>query len=374
MARIWQNGFEIPYYRYTGNEAKTIPLDGYTLTASMSAIYPPFYGFENTPRTNGKGSYCFSCGTRSIQGYNGAVECYSSFSTELSELYVRFYFKVENSFVSTRENQIFKIVDNSSNSLLYLKITMNVDKTYVLKVYNSSNTLLYTTELISNSTWSKFDIHLKIATDGLIEFKTNDKLNFSWNGDTKGSYGLAKKFYFGRLVKDNNVRDETYKLSFDDFAINDTSGTTNNGWCGNGSIVALPPISNGSLVEFTPSTGSNWQNVDEITVSDEDETYNAIVGAEKTDLFKIKKLSDLSVADTTNINAVSIVANARFDESSSAIAPVIKGTNITEGNKTTILGSYTSYVLGIYNVNPETSTTFTSKNLADLEFGYRSKE
>ena len=64
-------------------------------------------------------------------------------------------------------------------------------------------------------------------------------------------------------------------IDFDDIYICDGTGAVNNNFLSDSkSIVGLPTV-NGSSAQFTPSAGSNWQNIDD-TAPDSDTTYRSI--------------------------------------------------------------------------------------------------
>lgn len=366
MARIWQQGFEIPYSNYANyRNTGTIIYEDYSVTTKGRDNYQQYTpGSGVTGSDRGLGKYCFRFGRSYYDSFTGSAYINHDFDKQYTELFFRFFIKL---YHSTASHNILKVTDSSNSTVFNMQVSSESTK-FIAKFMNGSTNII-TSEDISTNTWFKLDFHIDLPSN-LIEVKINDKIIGSYNGTLTGTNMTKVVFGFYDSVTNATVRD----LYFDDIAINDTTGAFNNSWCGNGSIVALQPIENGSLMEFTPLSGSNYENVDEITAPDGDTTYNSVSEAEKTDLFKIKKLSDYDIDDTTKINAISIIANARFEESSCAIAPIIKGTSTTEGSETTILGAYTAYNIGLYDVNPETSKQFTAKDLADLEFGYRSKE
>lgn len=53
-------------------------------------------------------------------------------------------------------------------------------------------------------------------------------------------------------------------LRFDDLYLNDTSGTQNNDFEGEVLIDTLPPVSNSTPLDFVPSTGTNYECVDNV--------------------------------------------------------------------------------------------------------------
>lgn len=101
---------------------------------------------------------------------------------------------------------------------------------------------------------------------------------FSHTGATDGA---IVSFYFGGASSLNGWNSTTY---FDDFYIDDTTGESD----------AVPPQKRflfqlvngaGADAQFTPSAGSNFQNVDDAGAPDEDTTYNKGLSSGLKDTF-----------------------------------------------------------------------------------------
>ena len=102
--------------------------------------------------------------------------------------------------------------------------------------------------------WFLLEWHLKIAdSGGVSEVRVDGETVMTFTGDTKpGTEGYVAKLGIENLI------------AADDIAINDTSGSENNSWCGDGRIFPLIP-SGDVLVQWSPSSGSvNYEMVDEI--------------------------------------------------------------------------------------------------------------
>src|SRR5262249_36678260 len=77
---------------------------------------------------------------------------------------------------------------------------------------------------------------------------------------------------------------------FDDVVILDTTGAVNNDFLGDCRVEAIFPNGAGNYAQWTPSTGSNFQNVDENPPND-DSDYNSSSTAGQIDTFNYSNLS-----------------------------------------------------------------------------------
>lgn len=120
----------------------------------------------------------------------------------------------------------------------------------------------------------------------------------------------------------------------------------------------------GNSTQFTPSAGSNWQNVDDAT-QDGDSTYNSSSTSGHTDLFAIDNF-DPGVVRAVQVNIV-----ARRDDAGPREIREKCRSSSTNYNGTTqaVTGSYLVY-RQIREVDPDTSAAWGSSALNAAEFGY----
>ena len=114
----------------------------------------------------------------------------------------------------------------------------------------------------------------------------------------------------GRLYIFDQYSWDGFRVSFDDIGVNDISGSVNNSWLGDGTIVALHPSGAGDATQWVDKSGnqtSNYASVDDIA-PDGDTTY---VSAATPDLIDWYHLQDISLAEGSAIKAVVAAANGR---------------------------------------------------------------
>lgn len=210
--------------------------------------------------------------------------------------------------------------------------------------------------------WYLVEVHVKIdSTNGMIELKLDGNLCGTYIGNTT----------IPGQTTINNIGFDRDQLYFDDIAINDTFGDTDNSWCGDGHVVAMVPDGPGDVTQLSPSSGANWSCVDEIP-SNNDTDY---VEGSVPDTYDLYSLTSPNISNVT-INRVWVEARARDTE------PL--GGKIALGLKTHDVESwsgdipvYTQYAVckgTEYQVNPQTGLPWTISELNDLQAGWKVRE
>lgn len=154
---------------------------------------------------------------------------------------------------------------------------------------------------------------------------------------------------------------------FDDFYVCDTSGAQNNDFLGDIRVQYIAPTGAGATTQFTPSTGANWQNVDD-AAPDGDTTYNSDATPGDIDTYAMSNL----VSTAGSVKAVQTLISARKDDAGvRTIAPVVRhggvdypGTNVNIGN------TYTFY-REVMELNPGTGVAWTVADVNAAEFGVK---
>jgi len=146
------------------------------------------------------------------------------------------------------------------------QITLGRDALGKLTVFRGTTLIATGSIVMSLDVFYCIEVYLKIADSGgrvLAKIDgVSDTIDFT--GDTKQST-LAE---VAMLRLGTSVPGDYIACYFDDVAVNDVSGAVNNTWPGQGGIVALFPSEPGEYDEWTPSTGANWDCVEEAPPSD----------------------------------------------------------------------------------------------------------
>jgi hypothetical protein len=156
----------------------------------------------------------------------------------------------------------------------------------------------------------------------------------------------------------------------DDHYLADTTGPApNNDFLGDIRVEAIYSNAAGDDTDYTPSAGSNFQNVDDAGTADGDTTYNSSTTPGDQDLFNLQ--SPTTASGIVCCVQPHIIAR-KTDSGAREIATVIKsGATEDVGPTHTLSTSYVQYDGEIYALNPDTGNAFTIAEVAALQAGYR---
>jgi hypothetical protein len=242
MARLWSDGFEhgdSVFGAYTGNRGDYHVVLG-SPTASTTTKRSGAYAL----RINGLVS-----GARLglEQRFLGSVvdSCYS-----------RFYLYV-STFPSAK-NTIFTIAGNT----LSLRSGIMLENNGALTAIGNIGTTEHTSAagVITSGAWHRVEFYQNVTTNQLIvRVDGVDVLDFS---DYDVTLGTQFAMIGGNLQQEAQTTGEWF---FDDVALNDTTGTTQNSWCGEGSIVHVHPNAAGDFSEGTlTGAATRWEAVGDV--------------------------------------------------------------------------------------------------------------
>lgn len=143
-----------------------------------------------------------------------------------------------------------------------------------------------TSNLNRNDTWMHVALHFKAhASAGYISLYVDGVLVFTYSGNTGGN--IDSVYFGGNRSPTSGWGAFAY---FDDFYVDDAVGE----------IDVAPPSKRflfslvdgaGADAQFTPSAGSNFQNVDDSGAPDGDTTYNKALSAGLKDTFTLSNIT-----------------------------------------------------------------------------------
>lgn len=209
------------------------------------------------------------------------------------------------------------------------------------------------------------DIEMKAVIDnsvGSVTVKVDGVTFITYSGDTQQTANaFGESIRFGYYSNASVIRD------FYHVYIMDGTGSDHNDMVGPLKSTTCRPTGAGNYTQFTPSTGSNWQNVDDST-QDGDSTYNADGTVNDIDSFVIND----SPTGATSIIGVSKFLWARRDDATTRkIAAMfrISGTDYVGVDQTMAL-SYAGYRDQFGN-SPATSSAWGISEFNNAESGYK---
>jgi len=203
------------------------------------------------------------------------------------------------------------------------------------------------------------------ASAGSVLVKINGMTVLDASGLNTGTPG-----YFDRIRMAAQVYDR-YATWVDDLIVGDNVGPNNTSPPGDARVEYLRPIGAGSKTEFTPLSGSNWGNVDELQ-SFNDADYNSSPNTGDTDLFAMSNMSGNGL-----IHGVRTVLRARKDDAGyRKIRPELYKSNGV-GNTPRLYGGLDQavadsfgYTRQIFELSPDTGAAWTVDEITDLQYGY----
>lgn len=226
-----------------------------------------------------------------------------------------------------------------------------------ISAYRSNTTLLGTSAVgvISAATYQHIEVSVTIdATVGAVQIWVNSVsvLNLT-NVNTKQTANTTISGF--SIVTPWSAIHDWCDIVWSTTRINDVR------------VETLVPTGAGNYSQFTPSTGSNWQNVDEVPPND-DTDFNSTSTVGNIDSFTHAALSGAPVS----ISAVIVNVRARDTTTGAAsLAPFIRSsTTDSPGTAVTLNTSYQDFQ-SVYLTDPATSAAWLPAAVNAAEFGYK---
>lgn len=208
----------------------------------------------------------------------------------------------------------------------------------------------------------EIDVTFGDATAGSVEVFLNDSSVLSLTGiDTRTTAGENCGFV-GLKANTSGPR------VFDDLYILDDQGTDQTTRIGPCIVETVFPDANGTTNNFTPSAGSNYQNVDEGDTPDDDTTYNSSSTVTHKDLYGHAALT----GSIDTVYAVMPRSYVRVSEAGGRGVKPVARSNVTEvdGTERFIDQSYV-YVDEVYENDPNGGGAWTESSVNAAEFGIK---
>lgn len=276
--------------------------------------------------------------------------------TALAESYWRVPFQVPS---GTPNGAIF-VWRSGSTTLGSIRIN---SATHKLEIYTSTGTLAATgTTAIQLATWYSLEVHIKIVdgATGAIDVRLDGTSEVAYSGDTQPG-------------SDTTIDNVQYTATgaacyFDDLAMNDTAGSVDNSWCGDGKCYYATGTSAGDVTQLTPSAGSNWQCIDEVPPNTSDYVSSAVAGN-----YDLYNCGTITLATGEIVRRVQVEARC-LEESA-------LGDSVKLGVKTVsteyfdsghvVTTAYARYVGNDLTLNPNTGAAWTQTQIDALQVGVK---
>lgn len=370
MTRLLQCGWE------TGdaNQLGTAAMVGLTSTALPTAATA-----TPAPRS---GTYCLKCthnnatstgwGNRSFLNVGHAAK---------TELYYAFGFYRNDSEGGAFPNRVVFCTYDSAGSV---GTAVTVEPDGSVRMYcatagganpTSGNFTLIgaSSQSVPANTWTLIEVHVIAATGatGTAELKVNGISGLSVATVRTAQTNTSMSGFYLQMVRAQTSvtggSTGTY-VAFDDLRVNDTSGSVNNTWCGDESIIMLRPNAAGDSTQFTrggADSGNNYGQVDDAAANAlTDYVYSSTTG--HTDLY------NLGTATVVSISAVEVIAQAfNVDGSGGSMNfPTKTPAGQSDGTAQSITGT-PLYYRRILETDPADSAAWTQAKIDALQVGVK---
>ena len=324
------------------------------------------YGAQNG-RFNDSKSLLINSGSYS----DGAAYIYKNLNINANTLIVGMAFKTDWTLDSGRSVRIFGLADVTS-------VQMGVNLTYENKIFITRGGAINS----FGTTIASTNVPLLINTWNYIEFKvTFDSINGSYQLKLNGKNLLLNNGPVATVTTSNNYANRLLlsgvssygglvdysapNFFFDDLYVCDDQGSTNNSFLGECRIQTSLPSADHS-VDFTPSSGSNFEAVNELVANTSDYVTSNTPG--DIDLYDVDDLN--VIPDTVYAIQTNVVAK-KDNVATRTIKPVILS-NVTtvEGSEYSLLTEYTSTSM-ILEQDPDVNDSWTEESINALKIGFK---
>lgn len=345
MTRIYQNGCEFRSSR----DYDAVSLG--TLSA-VSWTGGRYQGYGVAAGSSGNG------------GNFGALSFRFS-STPITEAYYRAAF-----YWTGSQNTAHFYIHNGTQQLLSL--TGVNGGLQAVTINNLATSIGTTSGAPNNATWTVVEVYFKCvnASDGRVIIKFDGVTVLDWTGNTNPSAYAAPSWMAFDSGKQAGII-----VVVDDLAVNDTAGSVNNSWAGDGTIALILPNANGDSSQWVGSDGNSTDNyllVDDNPANDATDYVSTTLSSQK-DLYNLASMPALAAGGTI-ITVQPFFIGLRMDAGVvTALQPGIKsGTTESWGTAQNLTTAYAAYRGTIHETDPNTGAAWTEAAVNALQAGVQS--
>lgn len=291
--------------------------------------------------------------------------------------YYRMFFRIDD--LPDARIDIFGFINDASSRRGSIKL--NTDGT--LQMWDVVGQIGSSSSALNLSEWYRIEMYFYNNTSsGYLEISCRlNGTSFASTTTSTNTGGVS------RLTLGVSTSTTNYTCYFDDFALNDSSGSYQNSWVNDTKIVHIKPNGQGDNNQIGSGLSTNYQNVDELTPDDATTTNTTLSNS-------VGDIDDYNLEDTTSsigsedtINCVSVGIRYAGGSSSNndSIVPRIKassGGTVEEGTTITpVSTSYntnknatdfvSTYDLVLYDLPGASSSPWTKSDLDNAQIGFK---
>lgn len=212
-------------------------------------------------------------------GASGFVRYHVFTSTQSTHVYFRAYLRIAS--LPSAAAAMMRIVDTANLACA----TVRLSTSGTLQLLNAAGTQVgSSSSALSTNTWYRVELELDASSSpGSISARID--------GTSFASGANSSQTPWARVIV-GPIANVTTDVYFADLAVNDTSGTLQNSWPGDGAVLTLTPAAAGDANAWrktdntTAGDSTSWQLVDELPPNDATD-YTQTVTAAAVDSFTI---------------------------------------------------------------------------------------
>jgi hypothetical protein len=294
-------------------------------------------------------------GTGAAARLQGTAEMDHALGANVVTGFCGFAFRMQT--IPTSGLVVFELKEAGATSGFHLQL--HVETSGAFRIHKGSTVLETGTFSMSVDTWTWLEMKWTIDnTTGVFELRINGSAtpDIDFSGDTQnGGSAYADAI---SLEGSNDNHD------YDDLYVADDAGSQD--FLGDVTVETLVADGTGAASDFTPSAGSNYQNVEELP-TDNDTTYNESSTVDHDDRFAHGDLT----ADTDLVLGVQVGIWAKKDDAGAREMRVLAEDGTTEGEGAAhSLSTDYMWFTDMFEDHPSGAAAWTESEVNSGEFGY----
>lgn len=351
-----------------GAEFGDIAADGFTTWAGAVLNRVSTFVPQSPGGFLGNYSFYATAGTGSEYDFE------PTYPSGLNEVYIRLHFHAGNRTDGTWE--LLRLTTPDGSIMLRWGLTdggsgVNSGGNWNNYLYNSAGTVFASSSVdYKNNEWNLVEMHIKFGGSGAIaQLRVNETLIIDWTGSLVGpsAEDTFTKFRIYNNVISGGVSNTRY---YDNIAINDTTGTINSGWVGDGYIVGLYPSGNGTTSQLVNADNTSVDNFKFINRRRTTNTMNFVAASAPND--KDTYALPSPPEEFNGVNAIAVAASAvrhgnAITQARMLLQPPAQ-LEVQSANIALPVGGE-DYIRAEFNNNPNTGEPYTLAELDAMEAG-----
>lgn len=263
------------------------------------------------------------------------------------------------------------------------QLSMTLDQTTnVLRIYKGTpndNVLLGSSSTaVTADTWCYIEFHFLISdTVGVVQLKLNSTLVLDLSSqDTNVADTNIKTVQFGIPpaggTPATNAGGGTCDFYYDDFIINDTTGSVSNSWPNGAGIEKLVPNADGNYTAWTSTGGAvDYTEIDDVT------TYGNLPDDDTTTILSstLNQRTSVNLSATTIAGTVEAIMLCTYAKNSAAGADEmghgVRLSGVDYESETFVPATTYGWQKKVVTLNPGTSARWTTSQLDGMEKVFR---